>query len=203
MQQTIWLRVKICTLLFVGIALFGVHSAYAAATKEMMLMPPQKDVGKPVMEALSLRKTNRNFSDQALSDQDLSNLLWAAWGANRADGRRTVPTARNGQKVTVYAVLKTGVWEYDGVKHNLTLITDKDFTSRFDAPLTLMYTAPKDSPDASGMHVGSMYQSVGLYCASVDLANGVKTSVRDALDGQFELPRDYMVYSVQLVGIPD
>lgn len=49
-----------------------------------------KTGGKPLMEALAARATNRALDpDKSLSQQQLSNMLWAAWGINRPDGRRT------------------------------------------------------------------------------------------------------------------
>lgn len=193
---------KICVMLVMGAVLFSVQSVSAESGEQRMLIAPQKDVGKPVMEALSLRQANRNLSDQMISEQDLSNLLWAAFGVNRADGRRTVPTAHNKQNVAVYAVLKTGVWKYDGLKHSLTLIKAGDVTAKFDAPVALLYVAPQEPADVSGMHVGSMYQSVALYCASKNLSNVVKTGVRNALDGYLDLPEGEKVFIVQLVGMP-
>ena len=48
-----------------------------------------------------------------LSDQDLSNLLFAAIGVNRpADGKLTSPTARNFQEIRVFVFTSKGVSEY-------------------------------------------------------------------------------------------
>jgi hypothetical protein len=60
------------------------------------LPAPAKSLGKNVMEALWSRSSGNEFSDKMLSDQDLSNLLFAAIGVNRpAEGKITSPTARN------------------------------------------------------------------------------------------------------------
>ncbi|MHC4206482.1 MAG: SagB/ThcOx family dehydrogenase, partial [Planctomycetota bacterium] len=48
--------------------------------KTIELVEPQKDGGKSVMAALWERKTTRNIGTEKLSDQMLSNLLWAAFG---------------------------------------------------------------------------------------------------------------------------
>ena len=80
-----------CTLLVLALALV----ACAAEMKTVKLPVPDKQGGKPLMEALALRKTTRQFdAKKPLSDAMLSNLLWAANGFNRAD-KRTAPTARN------------------------------------------------------------------------------------------------------------
>jgi len=55
------------------------------------LPKPNIQGGKPLLEALSERKTLRNIGPDALPPQMLSNLLWAAFGVNRPDGKRTAP----------------------------------------------------------------------------------------------------------------
>src|SRR5664280_410274 len=52
----------------------------------IVLVKPQKDGGKSVLAALQERKTTRTISDKKLPDQELSNLLWAAFGVNREKG---------------------------------------------------------------------------------------------------------------------
>jgi hypothetical protein len=44
------------------------------------LPEPQKELEFPLMKALEKRRTTRKWKDSLLSDQDLSNLLWAACG---------------------------------------------------------------------------------------------------------------------------
>jgi hypothetical protein len=50
------------------------------------------------MQALSERRSTREFGPQSLSPQHLSNLLWAGFGINRPEtGGRTAPSAMNTQ----------------------------------------------------------------------------------------------------------
>lgn len=61
------------------------------------------------MEALSRRATNRAMDpEKSLSARQLSDLLWAAWGVNREDGRRTAPSALNRQEIDLYVVGREG-----------------------------------------------------------------------------------------------
>ncbi len=60
---------------------------------------PQKDLDFPLMRALEKRRTTRKWKDESLSDQELSNLLWAACGmtkeeTRRSKSKRTAPSAR-------------------------------------------------------------------------------------------------------------
>ena len=66
----------------------------------IQLLSPQIDGGKPLMQVLQKRSTSREFSPEMLPPQVLSNLLWAAYGINRADvAKRTVPSASNCQEI--------------------------------------------------------------------------------------------------------
>ncbi len=194
---------SLCLSVFLaGIPLLAVQ-AHAAGPDRIALPKPDSAGGKPLMQALAERKATRSFSDKPVSEQDLSNLLWAAWGVNRPDkGLHTAPTARNSQALAVYAVMESGVWLYEPKEHALSRALDKDVRSKFgNPPLVLLYAAPKDDRFA-GMHVGSLYQNTGLYCASAGLGSVVKASGTDALDGELKLPDGYMVYIVQPVGWP-
>ncbi|MDR2603993.1 MAG: nitroreductase family protein [Desulfovibrio sp.] len=191
----------VAALLLFSLPFAGAASGAAADEAVITLPPPDKSGGIPLMQALSERRSNRNFSEQALSRQDLSNLLWAAFGVNRQDGRRTAPTANNSRKVAIFAAMGTGVWQYDGAANTLTKVLSRDTVKEFGgAPLTLVYAAPEGLHDA--MHLGSVYQNVGLYCASAGLANVVKATGVDVLKNDLRLPEGYKILIIQSVGKP-
>ena len=110
-------------LLLLAILIFG---AGYAQTK-VMLPEPDKTGGMPLMEALSKRSTDRNFTGKALTQQQLSDLLWGAWGINRADGRRTAPSAVNEQDIDLYVFLPDGAYRYDAGEHALVVVAKGDF----------------------------------------------------------------------------
>ncbi len=56
----------------------------------------------PLMEAISKRRSEREFARTELPLPMLSSLLWAAYGVNRLDGGRTAPSALNAQEVDIY-----------------------------------------------------------------------------------------------------
>jgi hypothetical protein len=119
----------------------------AAAT--MNLPPPHRTGGMPLMEALAGRESERTFSPQALDEQTLSDLLWAAAGVNRPElGGRTAPSAMNSQEVQLYVALPQGLFRYEPTAHVLHLeaatgvrrVTGyQDFVDT--APLDLIYVA--------------------------------------------------------------
>jgi hypothetical protein len=76
----------------------------AAAT--LTLPAPRRSGGMPLMQALLLRESQREFAPKALRKQMLSDLLWAAGGINRPElGGRTAPSAMNAPPRTASAVM--------------------------------------------------------------------------------------------------
>jgi SagB-type dehydrogenase family enzyme len=166
--------------------------------QDIKLVPPQTIGGMPLMEALANRKTNRDFTQQELTSQQLSNLLWAAAGVNRPDGRRTAPTARNAQQIEIYVLNKEGAYLYDPQNHELKLVAAGDYRKvgasqeRFqECPLMLIFVANYDKMEGfseeskilfGGTDTGYISQNVYLYCASEGLATCALGSIhRDQL----------------------
>lgn len=96
-------------------------------------LPPPAGGGAaaPVLEALKRRATLRQFSDAPLSEQTLSNLLWAAFGVNRSLGPfgargRTAASASNSQEIEVYVALEGGAYRYDAPQHALERVAEGD-----------------------------------------------------------------------------
>lgn len=166
------------------------------------LPAPDTTGGMPLMQALAQRHTTRSFSPTPLDDATLGNLLWAAWGQNRPDGKRTAPSARNKQNLKVYVNKQDGLWLYDAAAHGLERVAAAPLGSPLnDAPVVLIFAVPKDDPYGD-MHVGSVYQNVGLFCASAGLGNVVKASTtRDPARFSF-LPEGWKAAATQSVGLP-
>ena len=83
------------------------------------LPTPRQVGGMPLMQALKLRRSIRDYADRPLTPQVLSDLLWAAFGINRPSGDRTAPYWRHIMVIDVYAAMADGVWLYDPKQHAL------------------------------------------------------------------------------------
>ncbi len=66
----------------------------------------------PLMEALCQRKSARSFSNEPIPDPMLSNLLFAADGINRPNGKRTTPSALDRRETEIYVLKSNGVWRW-------------------------------------------------------------------------------------------
>lgn len=188
-----------CIALVSGVCL----SMSVMAEQELQNLPtPDKTGGKPLMQTLAERKANRQFANKVIEPQILSELLWATWGINRADGHRTVPTAMNRQQIVVYVVKQDGVWRYEASNNSLIKVLDKDYRAEFgNAPLSFVYTAAQGEYDA--LSIGALFQNAGLYSASVGLNNVVRAQYIDVLADALPLPEGYKVYITQSFGWPN
>jgi len=191
----------------------------AQALKPVQLPPPQTTGGRPLMEVLKDRKSTREFGSGTFSPQTLSNLLWAAFGINRRDGRRTAPSAMNWQEVSIYVATPEGVYVYDAKTNVLEPVVPGDFrgitgTQSFvkDAAVNLVYVsdiskaAGAPSPETemyTAADVGFIAQNVYLYCASEGLATVVRASVdKPALAKTLKLQPQQKIILAQSVGYP-
>ena len=120
----------------VVLTLFLASAGALAAAQELKVIKlnePNKKRGLPVMEALSVRASVRDWSEKDLSLQDLSDLLWAANGINRPDKKRTASSAMNAQDVDVYVFMKDGAYLYDAAQHALVPVVAGDHRAEVTA----------------------------------------------------------------------
>jgi SagB-type dehydrogenase family enzyme len=160
------------------------------SAQDIALPKPVTTGGRPLMEALNARRTERVFADKDFSNAQLSNLLWAANGINRPESeKRTAPTASNNQEIDIYVFLKTGVYLYDAKSNKLLLKTKGDHRKEVStqpfvetAPVVLVFTADFDKmkryPEEgrvyySAVDAGYVSQNVYLYAASEGLSTVV------------------------------
>lgn len=151
------------------------------------LKEADKTLPTTLMQALSDRKSDREFADKQLSLEDLSSLLWAANGINRENGKRTAPSAVNAQDIDVYVCMANGAYLYDAQKNQLQRITTEDICSavaanqQVMAPVFLVlisdlsrFPARVSSDRArcelmANMDAGYVSGNIGLYCAAANL----------------------------------
>lgn len=95
-----------------------------APSKMTRLPPPAVKGNMSVEEALSTRRSVREYSSTDLSDNDLSQILWAAQGITGSQGFRTAPSAGALYPIEVYVVNATGVYHYIPLNYGLEKIKE-------------------------------------------------------------------------------
>lgn len=177
--------------LFVLTLLFFVFYHFCNAQDEGASLPdPDLSATKNLTELLNLRKTVRTFQYKPFTQQQLSNLLWSAFGVNRP--------------ATLYEPLTHRL--ISKIRKDLRGITGKqDFVS--EVPVNLVYVAnckkmngitDKMKAFYSAADCGFIGQNVYLYCAS----SGLGTVFRGAIHKALELKQDQKVVYCQSVDWP-
>jgi len=194
-------------------------AARAQEAAQRTLPPPKTSGGMPLIDALTLRRSTRAYSDRPLEPQVLSDLLWAANGVNRPSGDRTAPCWKHVAVIDIYVAMADGVWLYNPEAHALVLRQKDDLravTGTQDfigvAPLNLVYVAHSERMTDVGSEERRLFasadacfigQNVYLFCASEGLASVFRGSANQAnLGAAMNLPDGQFVTFAQTIGYP-
>ena len=192
--------------------LLGIISLMASFSINAEVLPePQTTGGKPLMQVMNERKSSRDYQEnQTVTKQDLSNMLWAAWGISH-DGKRTIATAMNRQELVLYVVTPTEVSRYNPEANTLTVVNTGDFRKYSTmqdfaaiAPINIVLvvdTSKQSKPEFQGYTAGAASQNIYLYCAQA----GLKSVVRAGFDVEnlpqvLKLSSNERIMFVQTVG---
>ena len=189
--------------------------AQAQELQTIKLNEPNKKRGLPMMEALSVRASVRDWSPQEVALQDLSDLLWAANGINRPDSKkRTASSAQNAQDVDIYVFLEDGVYLYDAAGQALVPVAAGDHrqevvappagppgakpgTPPTPAPVLIVLVSdvsrfrggtPELKKEWGAIDTGIVSQNIALFCAATGLATRPRASMdRDKIRALLKL----------------
>ena len=134
------------------------QSLQAQNSGTYLLPPPVLESSVSVEEALENRRSHRNFEDRALSAEQLSQILWAAYGVTDPRGFRTAPSAGALYPLEIFVVvgsvegMEVGVYRYVAREHKLIQISELDVREELsdaawgqsmvrEAPVVVVYTA--------------------------------------------------------------
>ena len=198
-------KLFVCLGVITGL-MFASGSAFSKVVMDDIKLPePSVTGGMSLMEALKNRHSSTKFSKDEIPLQTLSELLWAADGENRPDGKRTAPSALNSQVITIYAALKDGIYKYNPQMHTLEAFSKEDIRPIIGskAPVILLYAAnlARQSKYLAAVDCGFIGQNVYLYSAANNLNTvflyGVNSS---ALNYKLQFKLGEEVLFAQLVG---
>ncbi len=192
-------------------------SAFVNGEKEIALPEPVKTGGAPLIETLASRKSERSFHGNPLDLQTISNLLWAANGINRPDGRRTVPSPMNAQETELYLIFEKGTYRHDVKENRLHLVAKGDHRDlagvqpyTHDAPMTILFVADfekldfaseEERPVYAAVDAGFIGQNVYLFAVSNGLNAVFRGSIeRKKIAERFHLSKSQSVSFAQSVG---
>lgn len=177
-----------------------------------ILPEPQTMGGQPLMKVMNERKSSRDIDPQStVTKQDLSNMLWAAWGITH-DGKRTIGTAMNRQELEIYVITATEISKYSAEDNTLIVVNTGDFRDisamqdfAKTAPINIVLVGNNEKQKmAEFQHyaAGAASQNIYLYCAQAGLKTVVRAGCdREKLAQAMKLdPAKFNILYVQTVG---
>jgi len=196
-----------------------VAPARGESPRTVRLPAPRSEGGMSLTAALGLRRSTREYSEQPLTAQTQSDLLWAAFGINRPSGDRTAPYWRHVMVIDLYVARADGVWMYDPKTHSLLTYLPEDIRAQTGlqdfvatAPLNLIYVAhgermqelsPAERRLYASVDTGFIGQNVYLFCAAEGLGSVFRGAVDyPKLERAMRLPEGQFVTFAQTVGYP-
>ena len=207
------------TLLLTLFVCIMVSFSQAQSLQPIKLVNPDKTRGSATMKAFADRQSTREFATRKLSDQDLSDLLWATNGINRNDGKRTAPSCMNFQEIDVFVVLPEGTYLYDAKAHSLMPLTAGDYRAAVagsqvavkDAPLFIVLAADltkfggvnEDAKLMGAVDVGIVCQNINIACSALGMVTVPRgTMNKDELNKVLKLKDVHLLLMNNPVGYP-
>jgi nitroreductase len=139
-------------------------------------LPPPLTVDMPLEEAISRRMSIREFTEEPVTDEDLSTVLWAAYGYTNA--KRAVHGIEGVYAAEIYVLTEDAVYKYDPLNHSLSLykIGDYRWIGQYEAPIQLGITWNKSksgNENYTGAEIGEIGQNIQFMANALDLGTVV------------------------------
>jgi SagB-type dehydrogenase family enzyme len=188
------------------------------------LPAPIMDHEHSLEETIRDRRSIRDFSDEPLSLDEISQLLWAAQGITDSHGYRTAPSAGALYPIELYIATADGLFHYDSYDHSLTVVKHGDLRENLskaalnqeaiaEAPMILVFTAVYErvavkygsdrTPRYVHLEVGHAAQNVLLQAVSLDLgAVPIGAFYDKQVQSELGLPNDHAPLYLIPVGKP-
>lgn len=139
LRESILISAAFLSVTAIILLLTGAISLEIPASKEkkvgtIKLPDPVLKGSISVEEAISKRRSVREYKDEPLRLEELGQLLWAAQGITSPKGFRAAPSAGATYPLEIYVSVKergviglpAGIYHYDPFDHSLTLIKEGD-----------------------------------------------------------------------------
>jgi len=202
------------TLVFFGLAILP-----AIETSSLMdySLPSPIDVDMILEESIFRRMSVREFTDEPVTDEELSTILWASYGL-RDDGKRTVSAIDGIHAAVIYVLKEDAAYTYDALNHSLALYKEGDYRDivgwQYSAPIQLGLCWDTDKTDIcyAGVELGEIGQNIHFMANALDLgtvvtAQGPNSAIEplglpDNEEGMIVMPLGHPKYPYNFIDKP-
>ncbi len=106
--------------------IFGLLGCQPPIKREVTLSTPDQRGEVSLEEALTRRRSIREFREEGLTSEEISQLLWAGQGVTDSRGFRTAPSAGALYPLELYVATGEGVYHYLPQSHRLAMLSPED-----------------------------------------------------------------------------
>jgi nitroreductase len=137
-------------------------------------LPPPINTKMILEESIMRRMSIREFTDEPVTEEELSNILWAAHGF-RDDGQRTIPGINNVYSSIIYVLKDDAAYTYDPLNHSLVHYKDGDWRNivgwQYEAPIQLGLCWNTDIADINlgAIEIAQMCVNIYFMANALDL----------------------------------
>jgi len=175
----------------------------------------------PLEQVMAVRRSRRDFTAQALTIEQIGQLVWAAQGHSARGGYRTAPSAGATYPLELFVLTADGLFRYLSDRHTLEKLTEQDLRPALAsaawgqkfieaAPLTLVFAAQfsrttgrygKRGIRYVFMEAGHAAQNVHLQAEALGLGSVAVGAFDDAsVGGVLSLPKKFEPIYMVTVG---
>ncbi len=151
-------------------------------------LPPPLNIDMILEETIFRRMSVREFTDNPVSDEELSTILWAAFGL-REDGKHTISKINNTHAAIIYVINEEAAYKYNPENHSLVIFKEGDFRGnlvriQYDAPyqIGLCWDADKADPNQGGVELGQIGQNIQFMANALNLGTVVTGEIPPAIE---------------------
>jgi len=188
----------LCSTLAMPLSIAGLQQEYP--------LPPPISVDMKLEESMYRRMSVRDFTNETVTDEELSTILWAACGY-QSDGGRTIAGINNTYAGIIYVLKEDAAYTYNPVNHSLVLFKEGDWREivgwQYKAPiqLGLCYNTTKTDARFGGAELGQIGQNIQLMANALGLGTVVCGQIPPAID-PLRIPDDQEGVIVMPLGHP-
>lgn len=142
--------------------------------KKPFELPDPIELDISLEEAICRRMSVREFTGEGITDEELSTILWHAYGLTQG-GTRNIHGITNEYPITIYVLAGCGVWRYNPEDHNLIRHRHLDMTwiGQYDTAtvkIALVWDKNKCvNENYAGAEIGEICQNIYFSCNALNL----------------------------------
>ena len=137
-------------------------------------LPPPLSIDMILEESICRRMSWRTYTSESVTDEELSTILWAAYGV-KEDGNRSIFNPYGTYSPIIYVIRSDATYKYNPENHSLILFKTGNYLhlGQYDTPIKfgLVWDMDVEPDEIIGMgDIGKLAQNIYFDANALDLA---------------------------------